>query len=216
MNVYLTAERPAEPIDWPALSSLPYSIYLLDKDNKTIKINACGAEVCGFETADSAIGRSISSVSNTQSADALLENCQQVMADKTEKIFDEHHVRHDGASLHFLSFKFPCYQQDGQLIGLLGVSLVVGQDALSTALEKLKALGLFAAKSPSSLNLHGRQLTDREHTILHKTAQGLTAKSIAQQLGISHRTVEEHLKNVRMKFNVSSKQALLQKVQAPA
>ncbi|MDF1797462.1 MAG: LuxR C-terminal-related transcriptional regulator [Coxiellaceae bacterium] len=212
MKIYLTTQHPREAVEWSTLSALPYNVYLLDTENKTILINITGAHICGFETVNAAIGNTISSVSNAQSASSLLANCNQVMLDQKEQIFDEHHTRHDGQDLHFLSFKFPCFQADGQLIGILGISLVVGQHPLSDALETLKNLGLLHSNKQPTFNLHGLHLTEREHAILQQTAQGLSAKSIAKYLEISHRTVEEHIKNIKLKFNVSSKQALLHKV----
>lgn len=44
-------------------------------------------------------------------------------------------------------------------------------------------------------------ITDREREILQMTATGNSAKEIAQQLGISHRTVEEHRKTATQKLD---------------
>lgn len=49
------------------------------------------------------------------------------------------------------------------------------------------------------------QLTDREGEVLSNLAKGLTNKEIAQELMISVRTVEAHLRHIYGKLNVSSR-----------
>ncbi len=58
------------------------------------------------------------------------------------------------------------------------------------------------------------ELTDREREVLNQLAMGSTNKDIAQQLMISVRTVEAHLRSVYAKLNVSSRtEAVLWAVQ---
>ncbi len=49
------------------------------------------------------------------------------------------------------------------------------------------------------------QLTEREREILRMTAKGLTARQIAAQLVISHRTVENHIQNTLRKLQLRNK-----------
>jgi len=48
------------------------------------------------------------------------------------------------------------------------------------------------------------QLTNREQTILLQLAQGKSNKDVANELGISVRTVETHRKNIKRKLGISS------------
>lgn len=57
-------------------------------------------------------------------------------------------------------------------------------------------------------------LTKREIDCLLLTLQGKTAKLIAKELGISHRTVEEHLATIKYKMNARSKSELFEKALA--
>ena len=52
-------------------------------------------------------------------------------------------------------------------------------------------------------------LSKREVECFQLTVRGNTAKQIAATLGISHRTVETHLDNLKVKLNVPSKGALI-------
>lgn len=49
------------------------------------------------------------------------------------------------------------------------------------------------------------KLTDREREVLRMAAKGLTARQIAEQLVISHRTVENHIQNTLRKLQLRNK-----------
>jgi DNA-binding CsgD family transcriptional regulator len=52
-------------------------------------------------------------------------------------------------------------------------------------------------------------LTTRESQCLALYRQGFTAKQTAKQLGLSFRTIEDHIEKIKLKYDVQSKQALL-------
>lgn len=58
-------------------------------------------------------------------------------------------------------------------------------------------------------NLDRKVLTVRECECLGLIAQGYTMKSASRKLNISHRTVEQHLRNIKEKFRVNTKNELL-------
>ena len=51
-------------------------------------------------------------------------------------------------------------------------------------------------------------LTSREYDCLRHLSRGLKTKEVGKFLGISHRTVETHIRNMMEKFNVNSKSKL--------
>lgn len=55
----------------------------------------------------------------------------------------------------------------------------------------------------SSASIH--RLTDRERSIALLIVEGLSTKEIAIELGISHRTVENHRSNIRRKMNLADR-----------
>ena len=149
-------------------------------------------------------------------ANDLLENCASVLQQETVKIFDESNLRYDGKSLQFLSIKFPCYNFQHQLLGILGISIVLGEHPLAEAINQLTSLGLLPRNTSEDqklkLNLGPIVLTPRELECLEYTVKGFTAKEIAKKLLLSPRTVEEYLNQLKLKFEVSSKQQMIQKV----
>lgn len=58
------------------------------------------------------------------------------------------------------------------------------------------------------------ELTVREREILHLTAGGMSAKEIAQEVGITARTVERHVENVRHKLRARNKGHMIAKAVA--
>ncbi len=98
------------------------------------------------------------------------------------------------------------------------MSIVVGKHPIAMALQTLTSLGFLTSpeekkdKSSRSLNLAGVLLTPREEETLQWMVKGYSAKMIAKELSISHRTIEDYQRQLKEKFNVSSKQALLKKV----
>lgn len=67
-------------------------------------------------------------------------------------------------------------------------------------------LSLYHKKNPFSIRKyyfssnHEMYLTAREVSCLAQVALGLTVKEIAQTLGISYRTVESHMNNIKNKL----------------
>jgi DNA-binding CsgD family transcriptional regulator len=59
------------------------------------------------------------------------------------------------------------------------------------------------------LVVHALGLSERERSVVHTVARGLSTKEIALELGISDWTVQDHLKSIFAKANVTSRQALV-------
>lgn len=60
--------------------------------------------------------------------------------------------------------------------------------------------------------LQSEQLTERENGLLHKLAQGLRYKEIADELQISVETVRTHIRNIYQKLQVQSRTEALNKL----
>jgi DNA-binding NarL/FixJ family response regulator len=53
------------------------------------------------------------------------------------------------------------------------------------------------------------RLTDRETEVLRLVAKGLTARQVAERLGLSHRTVENHVQNTLSKLQLHNRAQLV-------
>jgi DNA-binding NarL/FixJ family response regulator len=52
-------------------------------------------------------------------------------------------------------------------------------------------------------------LSDRQRMVVELVARGMTNAQVAAKLGISHRTVESHVHNVKAALNLSSRAQLM-------
>ena len=77
------------------------------------------------------------------------------------------------------------------------------EEAVALALGVVTALGAGDGHRPGDGRLSPRQLE-----VARLVARGLTDRQIARQLGISHRTVDSHLRQVSAKLGCSSRTAV--------
>ncbi len=209
------ADQQAESFTIGDLKELPVSFYFLNLDGSTCFINHEGAKVCGFTSEQLSGGLSLLAVSKPESAQRLIDNCSIVIQSDSIKIFEEENLRKDNVSLQFLSIKAPWYDDNEKIIGIMGCSIVVGQHSLSGSLAIVSKLGLLdnqhnVNQTIPDLKINNVCLTKRELQCLKLTIKGYTAKRIAKELDLSHRTVEEYLTNIRIKTGAASKAALIE------
>lgn len=193
-----------------------FSVYFLNDEGGTLLINEFGADICGFDSPYQSLGKSLFDVSDDVSAHTLIQNSQQVLKTKTLTFFDELNIRKDKRCLQFLSIKLPWATLENKHMGSVGFSIVLSENNLSESLSTLSTLGILSPTPLLSTQTqnrvhHGVHLTKREKECLALSIKHFTAKQIAQHLGLSYRTVEEYLSNLKRKFGVSTKKELLQK-----
>jgi DNA-binding CsgD family transcriptional regulator len=68
----------------------------------------------------------------------------------------------------------------------------------------------FSVPPPSKIGEAPQLITGRERQVLDFVAQGYTMKSIARKLGISPRTVEQHIRNIKDKHGLNTKDQLIE------
>lgn len=193
-----------------SISQLPISMYFLDQDGCTVYMSEECARVCGFATADDAIGKSLIDVSDLMSATQLILNSRTVAKSNEIKIIEEENYRKDGVKQQFLSIKAPWYGDNNQIIGSCGFSVVLGEHQLAESLVILSNLGMMNVSRMKKQSSHAlpTTLTKREYECLELVLKGYTSKKIAHVLGISYRTVEEYISNIKQKMGVKTKAEL--------
>lgn len=194
-----------------SISELPISMYFLDKHGCTVYMNEECARICGFATAQEAVGKSLADVSDEVTAAKLIFNSKIAAKANEIKIIDEVNHRKDGVKQQFLSIKAPWYGDDNQIFGSCGFSVVSGEHPLAESLALLSSLGMMntSRKKEQTTQTLPATLTKRECECLELILKGYTSKQIAQVLGISYRTVEEYIGNIKQKMGVKTKAELL-------
>ncbi len=198
--------------------SLPFNTYFIDRESTVLDINERAAAVCGYVSRKEAMGRSLRDVSARNTAQQILYNDQIIMSRKKIKITEEIYTRLDDTELVAISIKFPWLVAD-KLVGIFGCSIMVEDNHLadlSAAIILLMQTGLLVPDSMTTI-LPGyiyanRYLNQRDIEIIYWVVRGKTAKEIALNLHLSHRTIEHRLDKIKLKLGVSSKAALIEKI----
>jgi DNA-binding CsgD family transcriptional regulator len=194
---------------------LPLCVYFGNTESEGERINELMAEAAGFNSSTHAKGKTVRAVYTSKTANLIIENDNMIMKANQIKIIEEDAVRKENFNhLSCLSVKMPWYGCDNKVIGLFGFSILMGKQPLAESLTLIANLGFLSLHTQNSLldsKINAIYLSKREAECLRLTARGCSAKQVAYQLGISQRTVEEYLNNIKLKFGVFSKSELIEK-----
>lgn len=212
-----------------ALYQLPLSIFFLNVDGSQYEsvndfhFQSVIGETSHLSCAKDLNGKSVAAVHSKES-ELLIRNSRVVSAYKKVSLFEEGTIRSDGSEYLGYTFKFPCYDRNHQVNGILGVTISVAkgpknQLSLVESLNLVIASGLFSSQTSIAYmnnfilpnKIAGVHLSQQQLKCLRLLVRGKTAKMIAQELGISPRTVESYCEQIKLKFNVSSKSELIDK-----
>nr|WP_106183204.1 PAS and helix-turn-helix domain-containing protein [Legionella pneumophila] len=201
------------------LLNQPFCVYLSDTQSAVQTMNDPALIACGFDSFQEAKGKTMFDVATEESATRVINTHRDVMRSKQIKIIEEDILKKYGPNFQCLTTVLPWYGQDNNIIGILGCTIVLGIHSLSSSLEKMANLGLLKPsthkKNPSALpglELGGTYFSKRETECLMLLANAKTAKEIAVQLGLSCRTVEHYIDNIKNKMGVSTKTELIMKL----
>ncbi|MDR3477204.1 MAG: LuxR C-terminal-related transcriptional regulator [Gammaproteobacteria bacterium] len=199
-----------------SLSELPFNFYFLNLEGETRHMNQQSVEICGFKSDEDSRGKSLYDVSDAESAKKLIDNCNEVIAENRIKIFEELNVRNDGVSLQFLSVKAPWYNDNDEIVGIFGCSIVLGQQSLAESLLQIAQLGLLSSPNVVVSNTvipekshNNETLSDRESLCVLHLCKGFTMKEIAKIIGLSPKTVETYIDRAKQKFKCRNKAELI-------
>lgn len=128
-----------------------------------------------------------------EESDYFIRCDQIVMRANASRQFNDTFTR-DGIRLDLTVLKSPL-MLDGEIIGSFGISFLRNKHNRSaTTLSVIKAQ---------------YQLTERELEVIQLFVRGKTAKEIAILLQISNRTVETHIKNIKVKTHCKKRSMLI-------
>jgi PAS domain S-box-containing protein len=150
-------------------------------------------------TREEAVGRHISELTVPQQSHRVAEEIMAAIqrGESWQGVFQVR--RKDGALFTAYVKDSPILDDQGRLIGVVGVSIEIGDPALAEAVR---------ANVASSNNHSGRRtrtLSPREREVLALLARGLTGEQIAERLVLSPETVRTHIRNAREKLGASTR-----------
>lgn len=211
--------------------SLPINAFFINHDSifvaanhQTLVTNLPGGNHGYFSKKD-LIGKKMEDLFKTDTAEKLIHDNNIIMHCKKEMaILEERVLRLDELNFSAISFKFPVYNIEDKIIGILGLSAIIESmrflniPPLANTIETIIKTGIFPQANLTSNKLlpgypiNGIYLSAQEIKCLHLLIAGKTIKMIAKILNISPRTVEHYLENIRHKLHANSKSELIEKV----
>ncbi len=221
-------DNKVEPLDerWTVKSifKLPLNIGFLDTQSVIQNINENTIKVSGYHSVKDAIGSTVRIASKKESAEYSINHDKEVIKANKQIIREEHYVRSvDDIAFQAITFKLPWYGNDNKIIGVFFCAFAInGVDALplTETLTLVSKIGLLNNDELRHYNTDGLRIfkkfdiyfSKREMECIYLLIRGKTSKMIAKELNLSYRTVEHYLENIKIKLNVSTKAALVEKI----
>ena len=107
--------------------------------------------------------------------------------------------RKDGSLFTAFVKDSPIFDAKQQLMGIVGVSIEIGEPALAQAIRSM------VSDTNNHTGRRTRTLSPREREVLGLLARGLTGEQIAARLVLSPETVRTHIRNAREKLGASTR-----------
>jgi DNA-binding CsgD family transcriptional regulator len=191
---------------------LPCNVYFLDQDSVVRNANELSAKNCCENSLDYLIGKSVRNFSSEKEVENILRHDLEIMETKKLIVVDEELRNRRG-----LSIKLPWYDHENNIIGVFGFTIVLENQSLATSLANIAMLGFLSPTVPNQIladrfEIENIRLSKRETDIARLIVYKKTAKEAAKILGLSYRTVESYIENIKVKTNAYSKSELLDKI----
>jgi len=151
-------------------------------------------------------------------ADQIRNNDVEVMNRNCVIVRQEDLILPSGKKLVMVSSKKPFIDENGNVSGVLGISVDITRLLSNFQLSELLKINQNSAKKNKKtlLSLSGKwsgtNLTFRQAECAYYLSRGKTNNEIASILHISHRTVEDYIKQLKVKLGCFKKSTLIERV----
>lgn len=172
-----------------------------DADGVVTTWNARAETLYGWSR-DEAIGRHISELTVPSDDQKVAE---EIMASlqRGESWQGSFRLRRKDGSVFTAFVKdSPILDEERRLIGIVGVSIEIGDPELAQAVRSLISTN---NHNNNGTGRRTRALSPREREVLGLLARGLTGEQIAERLVLSPETVRTHIRNAREKLGASTR-----------
>jgi PAS domain S-box-containing protein len=185
------------PSDDQVLDQVGLAVIATDADGVVTTWNARAESLYGWSR-EEALGRHIGDLTvpedSRRTAEQIMDAIQRGASwEGTFRV-----RRKDGSRFTAFVKDSPILGAAGRLIGIVGVSIEIGDPALAEAVRTLVGDGTRPQRRT-------RALSPREREVLALLARGLTGEQIAERLVLSPETVRTHIRNAREKLGASTR-----------
>jgi PAS domain S-box-containing protein len=186
------------PTHAQVLDRLDLAVIATDADGVVTTWNTRAETLYGYSR-EEAIGRHVNELTvpaeSRGAADEILAALQR--GEQWQGSFRL--CRKDGSQLTAFVKDSPIVDEAGALIGVVGVSIEVGDPELAEAVRAVAVI------DQGGRPRRTRTLSPREREVLGLLARGLTGEQIAERLVLSPETIRTHIRNAREKLGASTR-----------
>jgi DNA-binding CsgD family transcriptional regulator len=197
---------------------MPFHVYFMNHDSTLRVFNEAGRNTFNILSDSDAIGLTARDVTDKQSAELSIQTDLVAMETNTLIIKDESYTPLcDGHTFSALTYKFPWYNINNQLLGIFGFTIRLDTNSGTSLAESMRLLsntGLLGSveKSLPGLIMDDVYFTRSEKVVIAYLIRGKTAREISTNLNRSQRTIEFHIENLKKKTGISTKSELVDKL----
>lgn len=125
------------------LENLTNNVYVLDRDHRIVWCNDQQARYCGLSSKDELIGKSIHDMAKILNspadwAESIMQNNREIM-ESGEMMISEEKVLIDGNPHYFLAHKNALRDNQGNIIGIIGIGVNITEKKEKEILQQEKA-----------------------------------------------------------------------------
>lgn len=191
------------------MESLPLYLYAKDIQGKYLYINNYHAKQLGFRQCDDIIGltdRDLNCLPKEQAINLQI-NDKKIIASGNRNTFIEPVTLVNNDKPILVSQKLPLYSREKKIIGIMGASFAINSEMLNSKFFHKKLGNLISTSLVANC-----KLSKRQYDCLYLLLKGFATKQIAQRLNLSPRTIEHYINIIKQKFNCSTRQDIIEKI----
>lgn len=195
------------------LIEAPFNTYFLNVDSVNQRLNPCTAATIWKDNPDACLNKSIFDLAKKSCAEIIHSIDKSVLATRRAILTEEEIItQQDEIITNIITLKFPWFNANRKPQGIVGLSIIVGEQDAAAALQQWVKWGILpvALKEQTNMLSNSTYLSRRELQIASLLKRGKTAREIAIHLSLSRRTVEHYMHNMKIKLGVSKKSELVE------
>jgi DNA-binding CsgD family transcriptional regulator len=186
-----------------------FSVFIINTNSELQLINRHCAQICGFDSEGSALGKTAFDFMVEKSANEAVLFDREVFTTRQTKMVDQEMVNQAEMYSKLLSIRSPLFDYHNNLVGLVGFSIVLNVHSLAESVSKLANLGILKSTKPFHPS---KKLSSQQSACAKLLLEGHSYKRIAAHLGLSPRTVETYIEQLKIKLNCRNKAELISKL----
>ena len=195
------------------VNALPGLCYWKDENSEYMGCNQSVARSLGMRDSTAIIGRKDINLPWAAEAENYLQFDAKVLEGSQVSMVEKIYLR-DSDFCYAITRKNPIYNDDNEVVGIFGQAFLLSSPEVIDSIKDVynNDRNIFDGVEISNYQVLDKfpSLTQRETECLFYFLRKYSAKNIANHLGISARTVEQHIVSIKNKYQCATRASLLE------